>query len=242
MAKWKYHNFEQYLKQENKPGLEGKIATHHIKLYRLVSDLNQPVVVEFGVDKGLTTCLFLEACEKNGGLLYSVDIKDCSDVAESEAWTFIQSDDQDIEKIVGMAPKIAEGIDLLHIDSLHTAEHVSSLLLKWFPYVKAEGYITFHDIDETPYKLGMRKENRVSEKNFSEIARVIREFFYANEDGLFLEFHFGSTGMGIMKKLSLPGVKPNPPVHIPTFQESIKESSSLLLSSLIRRLFTSFSK
>lgn len=242
MAKCKYHNFEHYLKQENKPGLEGKIATHHMKLYRLVSDMHQPIVVEFGVDKGRTTCLFLEACEKNGGLLYSVDIKDCSDVSESDAWTFIQSDDQDIEKILSMAPKIAEGIDLLHIDSLHTAEHVSNLLLKWFPYVKAGGYITFHDIDETPYKLGRRKENRVSEKNIFELAQVVREFFYANEDGLFLEFHFGSTGLGIMKKLSLPGVKPNHPLHITTFQESIKESSRLLLSSLIRRLFSEFTK
>ncbi len=236
MASGKYYNFEDCRKNEYQPGFEGKIATHHMKLYHLVSNMKQPVVVESGVEKGLTTCIFLKACEKTSGLLFSVDIKDCRDVAQSDVWTFIQTSDQNIERILKEAPKISEGIDLLHIDSVHTREHVEVLLMKWYPYIKANGYITFHDIDETPYKFGRRKANRLSEKNFFELSTLVKEFFYANEDELFLEYHFGSTGMGIMKKLSALGTQPNPPVHIPSFQESIKESSRLLISAIKRRL------
>ncbi len=224
MAQFKYHNFDNYIRSENQSGLEGKIATHHMKLFHLVASRQAPIVVELGVDKGQSTCILLTACEKQKGHLYSVDIRDCSDVAVSKHWTFIQANDLDIETILQAAPILMQGIDLLHIDSIHTAEHVTELLMKWFPYVKPEGYITFHDIDETPYKPGRRKQNRIHAKEFIGLATAVKNFFYANEEQLFLEFHFGSTGMGIMKKLSPLGKAPQVPATIKSWPSGVREA------------------
>jgi len=216
MVQCKYFDFEELRRQENQPGLEGKIATHHMKLYHLVSLMKRPIVLEFGVDKGRSTCVFLAACEQTGGHLYSVDIRDCSDVADAEAWTFIQQSDQALEAILEQVPELTSGMDVLHIDSLHSRAHVRQLLMKWFPYVKPGGYITFHDVDPTPYLPGQRKDNPRHEPEAIGVAQVVKEFFYANEDELFLEYHFGSTGMGIMRKLAPLGARPNPPVPLRT--------------------------
>jgi predicted O-methyltransferase YrrM len=214
MPTCRYFSFDKIRDQENQPGLEGKIATHHMKLYRLVSTMETPIVVEFGVDKGRSTCVFLQACEEKQGHLYSVDIADCSNVAESPVWSFIQQSDLETDHILSQAPAIKTGINLLHIDSLHTRDHVYMLLMKWYPHVKAGGYITFHDVDPTPYLRGQRKDNPRHEQEAVGMADVIREFFYANEDQLFLEYHFGSTGMGIMRKLSPLGSPPHPPISL----------------------------
>ena len=43
-----------------------------------LSQLEKPIILEFGVRHGLSTKLFLDTCEKNDGFLYSVDIDDNS--------------------------------------------------------------------------------------------------------------------------------------------------------------------
>lgn len=216
MATCKYHNFDEMRALEHQPGLDGKVATHHLKLYHLVSALESPLVVEFGVDKGRSTCVFLQACEETGGRLVSVDVSDCREVAHSNAWTFVQQDDLDRARLLAAVPDLQDGIDLLHIDSLHSQEHVRQLLMTWYRDVKAGGYITFHDVDPTPYLRGQRKDSPRHEPEALGMARVIKNFFYANEDDLFLEYHFGSTGMGIMRKLSPLGTTPKPPAYIRT--------------------------
>ena len=218
MPTCKNFNFSDLTRLENQPGLDGKIATHHLKLYRLVARMEKPTIVEFGVEKGRSTCVFLQACEETGGHLYSLDIADCSDVAVSPAWTFIQQSDQELDDILSKAPALKNGIDLLHIDSLHSREHVGRTLMKWFPYVKNGGHITFHDVDPTPYLKDQRKDNPKHEIEAIGLSNIIKEFFYANEDQLFLEYHFGSTGMGIMQKLSPLGTQPKLPVPIQTRQ------------------------
>ena len=237
MAKCKNYDFEHLVRLENQPGLEGKAVTHHMRLFHLVAGMQSPTVLEFGVDKGLSTCILLAACEKTQGQLLSVDIQDCSDIAVSHAWTFIKADDRDIDIVLQAAPPLAKGIDLLHIDTVHTGEHVTDLLMKWFPYVKPNGYLTFHDVDETPFKVGQRKENREIEREYMELAAAIKGFFYANESHLFLEFHFGSTGMAIMKKLGPMGIAPCPPVLLKS-AIGIKASTQLLLGATRRRLFS----
>jgi predicted O-methyltransferase YrrM len=211
MAQCKHFDFEDILALEYKPGLASKVATQHLKLYHLVTQMNKPVIVELGVARGRSTCVLVHACEAAGGHLYSIDIADCSDAATSSAWTFIQEDDLNIQTIQAAAPGIKEGIDLLHIDSQHRSKHVGELLTRWFPYVKANGYITMHDIDPNPYTAGQRKDSPGAEYEVSKIADTIRQFFYANEEELFLEFHFGSTGMGMMRKLSPLGTLPVSP-------------------------------
>lgn len=201
-ANFKYYQPEEYFKYENIPGLKGKIATHHLKLFHLIESIEKPIVVECGTGKGQSTCLLLSACEKQKGKMLSLDIQNCSDVADSASWTFLQIDDRKADYIVSTVPYMQDGINLLHIDSLHTGAHVITLLMNWFPYIKKGGYITFHDIDPRPYKSGQRKSNPKVYADHCGLTQAIKEFFYANEDKLFLEYHFGSTGMGIMRKLS----------------------------------------
>ena len=46
-------------------------------------------ILEFGVDKGISTALFLELCNKKNGKLYSVDTIDYSKHFTNKHWKFI---------------------------------------------------------------------------------------------------------------------------------------------------------
>jgi len=166
-----------------------------------------------GTGAGQSNFLLSKACEETGGHLYSIDIKDLSHVVSSSVCTFIQSDDTNIDYILNEYPELRKGINFLHIDSLHTKEHIIKQLTRWYPYIKQNAYITFHDVDNHPYTKGQRKENPGIAMDHAEMTEGIQEFFYANEDELFLEFHFGSTGMGFMKKVSPFGRKPRYPAE-----------------------------
>lgn len=182
-------------------GLRSKIASQHLLLYKLAVQYQEPLLLEFGVKTGRSTCVLLSAAEERDGKLVSVDRLDYSDVAESPCWSFMQADDMDLNAIIGHHRFLQEGADLIHVDTTHTPEHVNKLLQLWFPYVKNGGCMTFHDVDETPYKHGRRKANPALEANVRGVAEVIRAFFADREDELFLEYHFGSTGMAVMRKI-----------------------------------------
>ncbi|MFH0911643.1 MAG: class I SAM-dependent methyltransferase [Planctomycetota bacterium] len=237
MARFKHYQPEAFLAQDGRRGLEGKVATHHAKLARLVGRFERPVVLELGTARGLSTALLLSACERAGGRMVSVDIEDCSDVAESPAWRFIQADDLDVEAILEKAPFLREGISLLHVDSLHAYEHVAGLLLAWYPYVVEGGFITFHDID--PAACGPRgfKPSPSTYQDLLGDARAAKDFFYANENDLFLAFHFGATGMGVMQKLSPLGARPRPPAPTLKFVKKVGIRRTLgLLARAVRNL------
>ncbi len=233
-----FEDLAECFRLENQPGRRAKIATQHLKLYHLVRAIDRPTVVECGVDIGVSNCVLLAACEETGGHLYSTDISDCSSVASSPAWTFIQSDDRDIEGILERAPALKDGIDLIHIDTVHNEEHVKTLINNWFPYVKQYGYLTFHDIDNMLYRPGQWRESEENARGHAGSAKAVKEFFHANEDELFLEFHFGLTGMGIMKKLMPMGRVPNPSVPVPDWPPlfRIRESARFLASAIGRSL------
>ena len=237
MAKFKHRCFEERVAWENKPGVEGKNATHHMKMYRFVREREKPTVVEFGTQRGIdSTNVLLTGCEEAGGRMVSVDIDDCSGVAESPNWTFIQSDDRDVDAILAKAPWLADGIDLLHIDSLHEEEHVKTLLARWFRYVKQGGYITFHDVDNTPFLPGRRKARPNSARNVAGVNKAVMEFFFANEDDLFLEIHYGSTGLAIMQKLGEINQDAKPPEEIQQWPNhpGVTESARLFVNALGR--------
>ena len=90
---WEPEDLAEFFRLENQRGRQAKIATQHLKLYHLVRAMDHPTVVECGVDVGVSNCVLLAACQETGGHLYSIDIRDCSSVASSPAWTFIQYDD-----------------------------------------------------------------------------------------------------------------------------------------------------
>ena len=105
-------------------------AKQLLKLHQDAFQRENPIIVELGVDIGTSTKTFLNAiANKPKAYLISVDIDDCSSAASSSKWTFIHSDSTNIEFITREAPIIEKrGIDLLYIDSSHSAKHVKKSL------------------------------------------------------------------------------------------------------------------
>ena len=68
-------------------------------LFPIVKEIDKPIILELGVQKGRSTKKFLEICEKNNGKLFSVDIDDCSNVTKDENWQFYKTRDDNFEYI-----------------------------------------------------------------------------------------------------------------------------------------------
>ena len=70
---------------------------------------------------------------KKNGKLFSVDIQDCSKVANSKNWNFIKSDDLNSEYILETFDQIKKG-DLVNIEieqaTINTVETVKRVMLE----------------------------------------------------------------------------------------------------------------
>lgn len=202
MVSTRYYDLQSVFDADGAPGVFGKVATQLMTLHRLVARLEAPLILECGVNRGWSSGVLAHACEQKGGRLISLDIEDCSDAIKSEVWTFIRTDDSDLEHVLAQAPEIAGGVDLVYVDSLHSPGHVARLAELYYPFVRQGGYLAFDDVDPGPFMKGGRKDNPDMEIVWRRIGNVVLDFFYANEDDLLLEFQFGSTGLAIMKKLA----------------------------------------
>ena len=229
MVRTKHYSLEEVFAAAGQRGLFGKVATQLMRLHRIVSRRDRPTVLECGVRQGWSTGVLAHACEATGGVLVSLDIEDCSDVIESDRWTFIQTDDREREAVLARAPILREGIDLIYIDSLHDPRHVASLIERYYPLVKEGGWLAFDDIDPGPYLRGQRKDNAEMEITWRGIGRAVQDFFYANEDDLFLEFHFGSTGLALMQKQAPLGQAGRPARPLPRRHFTLRSLASRLL-------------
>ena len=123
-------------------------------LHRLVLQFQAPLVLECGVNQGWSSGVLAHACERKGGRLVLLDIEDCSDAIESEVWTFIKTDDSDLDFVLKQAPELAGGVDLVYVDSLHSPGHVARLAELYYPFVKQGGYLAFDDVDPGPFMKG----------------------------------------------------------------------------------------
>ena len=170
-----------------------------------LKQIENPVILEFGVNRGRSSQRFLDHILNFGGNIFSIDIKDCSHVISSEKWNFFQCDDLDVEKILNRFPKLNEGIDLLFIDSYHDPSHVQKLLEKWFIYIKKNGCIYFDDTESYLYRI--EKKAILSIINDA-ISDVIKDFYYSNYDGLIYTKYFQGSGLSKFQKLSEIGTEP----------------------------------
>jgi predicted O-methyltransferase YrrM len=206
----RYHAFEDFQVHEHTKGPARHAAAQLMRMYRIARDLPSPSILELGAGRGESTTVFLQACQERDGRLVSVDIKDCSDVSDSEQWTFVQADSTDVTTIIAKAPVLNEGIDILYVDSLHRRSHVEKELMGWYPLLAQGAHIFLDDVDSNPYRRGNRKDNVRAELAFDEIREYVQAFFYANEDELSLDITFGSTGLAHMHKVSPMGSVPTP--------------------------------
>lgn len=212
MVRTKHVRLDEIFAADGQSGVFGKVATQLMQLHRKASQCERPTVLECGVHQGWSTAVLAHACEATGGVLISLDINDCSDAIETDIWTFIQTDDRALETVLAHAPILKNGIDLIYIDSLHDPRHVAQLIELYYPLVKQGGWLAFDDIDPGPYMRGQRKDDAEREIAWRGIGQAIQDFFYANEDDLLLEFHFGSTGLALMQKL-VPLGQPHQPAR-----------------------------
>ncbi len=168
-------------------------------LVPLISKIQNPIILELGVQKGRSTTKFLEICNKNNGQLYSVDVDDCSKVSNNPRWKFFQSRDDDFEFIKS---KIPQKIDILFIDTLHEAKHVKKLIYGYYPQIKKGGLIFIDDISHIPYLKNKVRDNFYCEINNQETYEMILSIYSNNEEIFELSFSFFSSGLAILKKKS----------------------------------------
>jgi len=166
-------------------------------LFNLIQKIENPIILELGVQGGLSTKKFIETCNKNNGFLYSVDIDDCSNVSSDKKWSFIQSRDDNFEFIKSKIPK---KIDILYIDSLHEAKHVSKIIYGYYDLLNVGGIIFIDDISHLPYVKNGIRNNFYCEINNQETFDMLLEIYFSNYDRIDLNFSFESSGLAIIKK------------------------------------------
>jgi len=174
-------------------------------LFPLVSEINEPVILELGVQNGISTKKFLEICKTKNGKLYSVDIDDCSEVVNDQNWKFFQTRDDNFEYIKS---NINKQIDVLYIDTVHEAKHVKKIIYGYYSIVKENGYIFIDDISHLPYLKNGTRNNFYCEINNKETFNCLLEIYSENKDLFDLNFSFYSSGLAILKK------KSNKPLNI----------------------------
>ena len=161
--------------------------------------INTPNILEFGVRKGISTSIFLELCNNNDGKLFSVDIVDYSNLFKDSKWTFINSRDDNIKYIEKLIPS---HLDMLHIDSLHEANHVEKIINLYYSRIKPGGFILIDDISCLPYLKNRKKNSFGNELANQETFEIIQEIYASNIENFDLNFSFVDSGLAIIKKLN----------------------------------------
>ena len=166
-------------------------------LFPIVKEINNPIILELGVQRGTSTKKFLDICNKNNGKLFSVDIDDCSKVSDDKNWNFFHSRDDNFEFIKS---KIPHEIDVLFIDTLHEAEHVKKLIYGYYPLLKKNGYLFIDDVSHLPYLKNMPRNNFYCEINNKETFDLLLAIYSENYEKFDLNFSFSSSGLAIIQK------------------------------------------
>ena len=166
-----------------------------------------PIILEFGVNTGGSTKSFISLAKELDGKVFSVDIKDCSNVSNSDNWKFLKSDDLKIDYILQSFPEIKEnGADLIYIDSYHENFHVSKLLNLYFKYTKKNGAIFISDIDGIFHRKKYSFQKRLTDLwqciVYDLTSDAVREFYYNNMEKGYYCKHYGETGLGMYNKTS----------------------------------------
>ena len=166
-------------------------------LFSKINEIDNPIILELGVQKGRSTKKFLDICKKNNGKLFSIDVDDCSDVTNDKIWHFYKTRDDNFEFIKSKIPK---KIDILFIDTLHEANHVRKLINEYYPLVKKGGFIFIDDISHLPYLKNKDRDNFYCEINNKETFDLLISIYSENSENLDLSFTFVSSGLAIIKK------------------------------------------
>ncbi len=187
-----------------------KFTSHIDLMIDFVSKKKNPIILEFGVERGSSTKKFIKFAEKNLAKVYSVDIVDYSNVSNSNNWRFIQSNDLNIDYVLSKFDEIkTHGADLIFIDSYHEDVHVQKLIFNYFPYLKQDGAIFVDDVDSLALRL---KKNTFSSIVYDLTLESVKEFYYNNLEKCSLKIIYdkNENGLAMLHKSANFGTKPNP--------------------------------
>jgi predicted O-methyltransferase YrrM len=138
------HNLANYNEHIGWSDIKGHLG----RMREIVAETNAQLIIELGVNTGVSTATWLSALEETGGMLYSVDISYPRvpwEVAaqQTENWRLYIQDD------LTWSPPL-EPCDILFIDTSHTHDHTSAELKRFSPCVRDGGCIILHDEDAYP--------------------------------------------------------------------------------------------
>ena len=156
-------------------------------------------ILEFGVDKGISTSFFLNACKKNKGKLISVDTINYAKLFTDSSWNFIYGRDDNYNQIF---KEIKSPLNIIFLDTEHTAQHVEKIFYKYFNKLKKGGIFLIDDISWLPYIKNGYRDSEWGENNNKDTFLKILEIFNSNSDNLELSFSFLHSGMAKIKKLN----------------------------------------
>lgn len=138
-------NMEELAQKLEKEARPGAFSWYDMMvLIPEVRKLNaEDVYVEVGVDKGRSLDIARKVAKK-GVKIYGVDLQEDPGVKGTE---FIQFDSM----VVGIRWEAysKKKVSLIHIDGDHSYEGCSRDINAWYPQMKKNGVMLFHDCDET---------------------------------------------------------------------------------------------
>ncbi len=208
-----------------------KVSTH-IKIKSVIENIliknnfKNIKILEFGVDKGISTSLFLKFCNKTNSRLFSIDTIDYSRIIKNKNWKFLQSRDDNFKKVNKF---INWPVDIIFLDTEHTAKHVEKIFYMYISKLKVGGLFIIDDISWLPYHKKAQRNNEWIENNNRETFKKLIEIYNSNQDSLRISFYFESSGLSIITKTSKE-IK---------FSKKIP-SREFSLKNILRKLFKRF--
>ena len=127
------------------------ISDHLVRLYTSALSVSPRLIVELGVRTGESTNVLARVARRCGSRLVSVDIDDCAHVCNLPGWLFNKTDDIDFARrfpVWAREKGFSPIIDFLFIDTSHIYEHTVAEIEHWFPFVRENGKIAFHDTNQ----------------------------------------------------------------------------------------------
>jgi len=153
-------------------------------LYFLTVEFNLKKTLELGTQDGASTLVLTEAASKINGYVWSIDVDECfeakmkiSQAGLEKYWTFIQGDDIEIGK------NWKESVDHIFIDTSHAYQHTIDEIKLFEPFLKPQGFLTFHDT-----------------RSFPGVIKAIRDYLKSIDKKFSFYNYFNNNGFVILRK------------------------------------------
>jgi cephalosporin hydroxylase len=169
------------------------LGSNAIIFQEKISKIKDSIFVDLYIRYGISSYIMLLNSQQNNNKVYGIDIHNEVDstVINNSRYTFIQSDSIQAGKEWDSNNKI----DVLFVDTLHIKEHVLGELKVWYPHLKENALVIFHDTNWPE-----DKRYFYNDQYWDRPEEAVKEFFEVdqlNEDNthLIMEHYPDSWGM-----------------------------------------------